>query len=158
MWSLFHRRPAAALTASLILTGLCLCEDTAAPLKQAELIEPSALVKALDARVRPYVICVAFPVLYHGRHIRSAVFAGPGSSPEGMALLKLVASKLPKDGDIVIYCGCCPLEKCPNVRPALAQLKSMGFAHVRVLDVQSNMHNEWFSRGYPSEGTNESGQ
>ena len=153
-----NRRPAAALFSGLILAGFCLCEEASAPLKQSDLIEPSALVKALDARVRPYVLCVAYPTLYHGRHIRSAVFAGPGSTPEGMGLLKLVASKLPKDGDIVIYCGCCPLEKCPNVRPALTQLKAMGFTRVRVLDVQSNMHNEWFSRGYPSEGPSDSAQ
>jgi thiosulfate/3-mercaptopyruvate sulfurtransferase len=151
MWSNFNRR-AAVLCLS---AGLCLCEQASTPLRQSELIEPSALVKALEGRVRPYLLCVAPPVLYHGRHIRNAVFAGPGDTPDGIALLKTIASKLPKDGDIVIYCGCCPLEKCPNVRPALAALRAMGFAHVRVLDVVTNMHTDWYSRGYPSEASGE---
>jgi hypothetical protein len=34
---------------------------------------------------------------------------------------------------VVIYCGCCPLDKCPNVRPAFTLLKTMGFTNLHVL-------------------------
>jgi len=135
----------------LLLSGLCLSQESSAPWRQSELIEPSALVKALESKTPPYVICVAFPLLYHGKHIPRAIFAGPGYKPEGIASLKAAASALPKDENIVIYCGCCPMEKCPNVRPAYAALKQMGFTKVRVLDVPTSMHADWYSRGYPSE-------
>ena len=135
----------------MLAAGLCLCQDSTTEWRQSELIEPSALVQALDAENPPYVICVAFPVLYHGKHIPHSVFAGPGSKPDGIAMLKTATSKLPKDERIVIYCGCCPMIKCPNVRPAYTALTEWGFKNVRVLDVQSSMHIDWYSRGYPSE-------
>jgi thiosulfate/3-mercaptopyruvate sulfurtransferase len=149
MWSLFSR--SAAPISALLLATLCLCQESSTSWRQSELMEPSALAKALESRNPPYVICVAFPILYHGKHIPHAIFAGPGSKPEGIDSLKAAASALPKDENIVIYCGCCPMVKCPNVRPAYAMLKQLGFTHVRVLDVQSSMHTDWFSRGYPSE-------
>ena len=136
---------------ALLVAGLCLCEDSSHNWRQSELIEPSALAAAIRAGDPPYVICVAFPVLYHGRHIQNALFAGPGSTPEGLAMLKTAASKLPKDEPVVIYCGCCPMEKCPNVRPAYTLLKEMGFKNVRVLDIPLNMYSDWYSRGFPSE-------
>jgi thiosulfate/3-mercaptopyruvate sulfurtransferase len=147
------------LLSTLLLATLCLSQQSsrptsdqpATPFRQSELIEPSALVKALESKSPPYVISVAFPILYHGKHIPHSIFAGPGSKPEGIEALKAAASALPKDENIVIYCGCCPMEKCPNVRPAYAALKQLGFTHVRVLDVMTSMHADWFSRGYPAE-------
>ncbi len=42
--------------------------------------------------------------------------------------------------------------KCPNIRPAYRTLREMGFTHVRVLNIPTNMHEDWFSKGYPAEG------
>jgi thiosulfate/3-mercaptopyruvate sulfurtransferase len=145
MWSRFL--PFSAL----FLAGICLCQQSSTAWKQSELIEPSALADALKTSTPPYVICVAFPVLYRSKHIAHAIYAGPGEKPEGISLLKAAASALPKNEPVVIYCGCCPMDKCPNVRPAYDALKAMGFTKVRVLDVPTSMHVDWFSRGYPAE-------
>jgi thiosulfate/3-mercaptopyruvate sulfurtransferase len=134
-----------------LLATLCLSEEPSTAWKQSELIEPSALARALDSSDPPYVVCVADPVSYRARHIAHAIFAGPGGKPEGIDLLKAAASALSKDDNIVIYCSCCPLNKCPNVRPAYTALKQLGFSHVRVLDVMTNIQSEWYRRGYPSE-------
>jgi len=83
---------------------------------------------------------VAFPVLYKLKHVAHAEYAGPGSKAEGIGMLKAAVAKLPKDADLVIYCGCCPMVKCPNIRPAYAALKQMGFTHVRVLSIPENMN------------------
>jgi thiosulfate/3-mercaptopyruvate sulfurtransferase len=136
---------------AMLLAGLCLSQESSTAFRQSELIEPSALAAKIGSGNAPYIICVAFPVLYHGKHIPNAIFAGPGSTPEGLAMLKTAASKLPKDEPVVLYCGCCPMEKCPNVRPAYALLKQLGFKNVRVLDVPMNMYSDWYSRGYPAE-------
>ena len=134
----------------LVLATLCLSQDSTS-WRQSELIEPSALARALNAGDAPTIICVAFPILYHGKHLPKAIFAGPGAKPEGIAMLKTAAAALPKNEKIVIYCGCCPMIKCPNVRPAYTALKQMGFTNVRVLDIQTSMHNDWYTFGYPSE-------
>jgi Rhodanese-like domain len=120
--------------------------------KSAE-IQPAALASILKSSSEkpPVILCVAFPVLYHSKHIQHALFAGPTSKPEGMEALKKATASLAKDSDIVIYCGCCPMEKCPNVRPAYRMLKEMGFTHVRVLDIPTNMQTDWYTRNYPSE-------
>jgi hypothetical protein len=135
-----------------LLATLCLCEETSTAWRQSELIEPSALARALDSADPPFVVCVADGVAYRTRHVAKAIFAGPAGKPAGIDLLKAAASVFSKDDGIVIYCGCCPLNKCPNVRPAYMALKEMGFTHVRVLDIMSNMQTEWYRPGYPSEG------
>jgi hypothetical protein len=43
--------------------------------------------------------------------------------------------------------------KCPNIRPAYRALRDMGFQHVRVLNIPTNMHEDWFGKGYPAEGS-----
>ncbi len=121
------------------------------PWSKAELMEPAALAASMHSGARPMIISVAFPVLYRSKHIAGALDAGAASKPEGIeALKKLVADK-PKDAEIVIYCGCCPMDKCPNVRPAFAALREMGFRKVRVLSLPTNAATDWYAKGYPSE-------
>ena len=130
---------------------MCLSQDASDPWKPSELLEPTALAAQLKGPKPPEVICVAFPVLYRLKHIEHAVFAGPGSKPEGIAMLKKTAATLPRDADLVIYCGCCPMSHCPNIRPAYRALKEMGFTHIRVLSIPTNMDADWYAKGYPSE-------
>jgi hypothetical protein len=114
--------------------------------------EPAALVAEIQSGTAPRIICVAFPQLYDQKHIPHASYAGPGSKPEGLEALKKAAEPLARDADLVIYCGCCPMAtKCPNIRPAYKTLKEMGFTHVRVLHIPTNMDTDWFGKGYPSE-------
>lgn len=135
----------------LLLTAACLAQDGANPWPKTDLMEPAELAAAVQKPHRPMVISVAFPVLYRSRHILHAVDAGAASKPEGIETLKKIVASTPKNADIVIYCGCCPMEKCPNVRPAYRTLKQMGFRRVRVLDIPTNMATDWNAKGYPSE-------
>lgn len=134
-----------------LLAALCLAQDGSDPWAGTELIQPAALAAEVAGTKAPVVICVAFPVLYRARHIVRAIDAGPGSKPEGIAALRKAVATLPKDADLVIYCGCCPMVKCPNIRPAYRTLHEMGFTHVRVLNVPENMHTDWYAKNYPSE-------
>jgi thiosulfate/3-mercaptopyruvate sulfurtransferase len=145
------RVPVSTVVLSALVATLCLCQDTADPWPKTAVIEPAALAQILEAGHPPAVISVAFPTLYRAKHIVHAVDAGPTSKPEGIEALKKAVANLQKDADIVIYCGCCPMEKCPNVRPAYRTLKELGFMHVRVLDIATNMHTDWYSKDYPSE-------
>ena len=90
-------------------------------------------------------------MLYRSKHIPAAVFAGPGAKPEGIALLKAAVETLPRDREIVIYCGCCPWDRCPNITPAMEALKQMGFTRVKALYIADNFKSNWIDKGYPVE-------
>ena len=66
-------------------------------------------------------------------------------------MLKAAVDKLPRDREIVIYCGCCPWDHCPNVKPAMELLKQMGFTKAKALYVPDNLKVDWIDRGYPVE-------
>jgi hypothetical protein len=147
----FHFASLSALT-SFIAAPLFSEDAPANPWTVSELMEPRDLAAILNSTTsRPEIICVAFPVLYRQRHILHAVFAGPGSKPEGIDALKSTAASVPKDKPVVIYCGCCPMVKCPNVRPAYIALIAAGFKNVRVLNIPENFHADWSAKGYPTE-------
>jgi len=90
-------------------------------------------------------------VLYRSKHITGAVYAGPGNRPEGIEALKKAVAGMAKDSDLVIYCRCCPMDRCPNIRPAWNTLKELGFTRVRVLNIPTNMATDWYQKDYPSE-------
>jgi hypothetical protein len=138
-----------------LLPSLVTAEPDADPWTAADLIEPVQLADILKAgAAQPHILCVAFPVLYGTRHIAGAEFAGPGTKPEGIASLKQAVSQCPKTADVVLYCGCCPMVRCPNIRPAYRALKEGGFGHVRVLSLPIGFHQDWESKGYPVEPLN----
>jgi thiosulfate/3-mercaptopyruvate sulfurtransferase len=133
--------------------GSCFGQDAPSdPWTAVELLQPAQLAQAIQSGKAPVVLSVAFPVLYKGKHIVHAINAGPTSKPEGIEALKTAVAKLPKDADLVIYCGCCPMVKCPNIRPAYRALKELGFTRVRVVSLPTNLHTDWVNKDYPSEG------
>lgn len=140
------------LLGGLLLALLGLAQQGADPWTAKDLVATGAFAAELKKGKKPAkIIAVPFAVLYRQRHIAGSVFAGPGNKAEGIEALKKEVAGLAKDADIVIYCGCCPMVKCPNVRPAFKVLKEMGYTRVRVLDVPENMHNDWYVKKYPSE-------
>jgi thiosulfate/3-mercaptopyruvate sulfurtransferase len=121
----------------------------AAAAAEIALIQPPDLAAKLSAK--PSVFYVGPNVLYRSKHIPAAVYAGPGSKPEGLELLKNAVAKLPRDREIVIYCGCCPWDRCPNIKPAMAMLQEMGFTQAKALNLPENFKTDWIDRGYPVE-------
>ena len=73
------------------------------------------------------------------------------TGPKASKMLKKAVAGMAKDSDLVIYCGCCPMDRCPNIRPAWNALKELGFTHVRVLNIPTNMSTDWYQKDYPSE-------
>ena len=73
------------------------------------------------------------------------------SKPEGLDLLKQIAGNLPRDQELIIYCGCCPWDHCPNVRPAFRTLHEMGFTRLKLVMIPTNVATDWTGKGYPVE-------
>src|SRR5450432_75586 len=117
------------------------------------LVQPKDLAAHLEAHLdaKPAIFQVGPNVLYRSKHIPGAVYAGPGSKPEGLAMLKSAAANLPRTREIAIYCGCCPWDRCPNVKPAMEVLKQMGFTKVKALYLENNFASDWIDKGYPVE-------
>jgi rhodanese-related sulfurtransferase len=89
--------------------------------------------------------------MYRNKHIPGAIYAGPGNKAEGIALLKQAVAKLPRDREILIYCGCCPWDKCPNMQPAFEALRAMGFTNAKGVYMPENFKTDWLDKGYPFE-------
>lgn len=124
----------------------------ASSIPASELIQPDQLVKVLQAKSgQPLVVQVGSFVLFGQAHIPGSEYAGPASTADGQQKLKQRVEKLPRDKFVVIYCGCCPWSRCPNVKPAYDLLRSMGFTHVRVLYLANNFGADWVDKGYPAD-------
>jgi len=90
-------------------------------------------------------------MMFDEAHIAGAEYAGSGSHDEGLQMLRNRVSALPRNAFIVIYCGCCPWNRCPNVGPAYKLLSDMGFTNVKVLYLADNFGDNWADLGYPVE-------
>lgn len=117
----------------------------------ADTVTAADLVKELGGADRPVVVCTALPSMYRTGHIPGAVLQGPGMSPAALQALTSWAQPLPRTTSLVIYCGCCPIDHCPNLQPPYTVLKAMGFERVRVLLLPENFDTDWAARGYPLE-------
>jgi thiosulfate/3-mercaptopyruvate sulfurtransferase len=134
----------------IVLLGL-----SAALAAEMVLIQPKELAAQLAAKGdHPALFHVGFNVLYRSKHIPGSTYAGPGNTAQGLDALKQAVAKLPHDRPIVIYCGCCPWDHCPNIKPAIEMLQQMGFSTVKALYVPANFKLDWIDQGYPvEEGT-----
>jgi len=117
-----------------------------------QLITPEDLVKILQAPkgVKPLILNIGPRVLYAQAHIPGAEFIGPTSEPQSLEALRIRVKSLPRGKLIVVYCGCCPWNHCPNVQPAYKMLSEMGFKRAAVLYIANNIGVDWVYRGYPT--------
>jgi thiosulfate/3-mercaptopyruvate sulfurtransferase len=123
----------------------------ASSIPETALVQPAALAAQLKAHAKtpPVILQVGFKSLFDQAHIAGAQYAGPGGQADGVALLKSAVAKLPKDAAIVIYCGCCPWSRCPNIAAAYDELQALKFSHVSVLYMADNFGADWVDHGYP---------
>jgi rhodanese-related sulfurtransferase len=116
------------------------------------LVQPPDLAGQLAGKgAHPAVFMVGPNVLYRSKHIPGSVYAGPGQTEAGLAMLKAEAGKLPRTGEVVVYCGCCPWDRCPNVKPAVEMLKQMGFTKAKALYLGTGFKADWLDKGYAAE-------
>ena len=116
------------------------------PWKENQLMPPAELAKFInDANAKKPVIFNIGPA---GK-IKESIYIGPSKEKDNLEELKKQLAKLPKDASVVIYCGCCPFEHCPNVRPAFELLEKLGFTNPKLLNLPKNLKADWIDKGYP---------
>lgn len=117
------------------------------PWTAKQLMEPADLAKIINdpAAAKPIIIGIGF-----GGGIKGATDLGPAKENTTIEKLKAELNKLPKDANIVIYCGCCPFVHCPNIRPAFKLLNEMKFTNHKLLNLSQNLKTDWIDKGYPA--------
>lgn len=134
----------AAIVIALVILGFQ--KDTQEPWTEQQLMQPSVLADKLKAgNTKNTVIYNIGP----SGKIKGSVDIGPAQDAESMDLLKSKLAKLPKNTEVVLYCGCCPFRNCPNIRPAFNLLNDMKFANAKLLDIPKNLKVDWIDKGYP---------
>lgn len=110
-----------------------------------QLIEPAALAQTLNSNKNiPLIYCVGPGVV-----IPHSINIGMTKDQTNLQKFKDSLSMVPRDANIVIYCGCCPFEHCPDVRPAISLLKEMKFTNYHLLNLPHNIKTDWIAKGYP---------
>jgi len=122
------------------------------PFAAGTLIEPDQLAATLSqSKEKAPVVCVGFKSLYEGAHVPGALYLGPARTAEGLDALHKWAENLPREKMVLIYCGCCPWDKCPNIRPAYSALQGMGFTNIKVLHISQDFAKDWVEKGFPAD-------
>jgi hypothetical protein len=122
------------------------------PWSKAQVLQPADFAGELGnakGESAPTIVYVGFRTLFEGGHVSGASFHGTASTEKGLVELKKWIATLPRTTSLVIYCGCCPFDHCPNIRPAYTALQDMGFTHVRVLVLPTSFAVDWVEKGYP---------
>jgi len=135
---------------ALLPLALTRAQNSTDPWAPLQTVQPADLAKELEnGNPATTVLFVGFRRLYIGGHIKGAQFHGSGGSADGVAEIKSWATPLPRSTKLVIYCGCCPMAKCPNIRPAYIALHEMGFTNLRVLILPTSFAADWAEKGLP---------
>jgi len=139
---------AAALAPAAVATA---DHRPAGSIPHADLIEPKQLADSLkgSTMARPLLLHVGFRTLYTQAHIPNSEYVGPASDDAGLSALRSRVAAISRDSPIVIYCGCCPWERCPNIAAAYEALHAMGFTHVKALHIADDFGASWADKGYP---------
>jgi len=145
------RRLVCALLLAMFASVTLSAADNARPWTPSDLMPAAQLNSQLPAvkAGKIVLIHVGFLMMYKMGHIPGSQYAGPAAKAEGLAALRKLVANLPRNQEIVIYCGCCPWDDCPNIRPAFRALKEMGFTNFKVLDIPERLGDDWTAKGFP---------
>lgn len=116
------------------------------PWSAEQLMAPADLATRINQKDAslPLLVCIGPSGI-----IKGSVETGPARDKENLDKLRKLLTKEDRNREVVIYCGCCPFEHCPNVRPAFALLMEMHFTHAKLLNLSHNIKIDWLDKGYP---------
>ena len=96
-----------------------------------QLIEPSDLAAILkNGKAIPVIFSIG-----PAATIPNSIDIGMVKDKPNLDKLKKKLRSLNKQTKILVYCGCCPFDHCPNIRPAIDVLKEMKFTNYQLLNL-----------------------
>ena len=125
---------------------------SALSIPESDRLQPAALAKLLNGydAEKPLVLQVGSRLMFEQAHIPGSAYAGAGSQAAGLQMLESKVASAKKNKLIVIYCGCCPWTRCPNVAPAYKRLRELGYTNVKALYIANNFGDDWVGKGFPA--------
>lgn len=131
---------------ALLLIVASFKKDELGSWKEKQLVDPQVLAERIQkGDTANLLILNTGPV----EDIKGAVNIGAVEDAKNQAKLKEYLQAVPKDKEVIIYCGCCPLSVCPNLHPAYDALKAMQFTNYKVLRLTHDLQEDWIDKGYP---------
>lgn len=118
------------------------------PIKKDNLIQPQELANLI---VNPKAVKPVIFNIGNVDQIKGAINIGAINTEEGMKKFKFEVGSLAKDKQIVVYCGCCSSDNCPNIRPAIKYLIDNGYKNAKVLNIPVGIKEDWLQKGFPVE-------
>ena len=109
------------------------------------------MASLISSETKPIILQIGISHLFKISHIPGSQYVGPASSNEGLEAVRNKVKSVNRGTRIVLYCGCCPWDHCPNTRPAFRALREMGFTKVNVLYLEHTFGQDWISKGFPVE-------
>jgi thiosulfate/3-mercaptopyruvate sulfurtransferase len=119
-----------AITLSVSAFNMSSSQGNQEPWTPQQLLNPAELAKVLNnpKSAQPLVYSIGMQAI-----IKGSIDIGP----------------VMRNAQIVVYCGCCPFDRCPNIRPAMELLKNMQFKNYKLLNLPQNIKVDWIDLGYP---------
>ena len=109
-------------------------------------MEPADLAQLInDPKARQPIIFSIGPAAV----IKNSIDIGAANDKINRQKLRLELDKLSLDSEVVIYCGCCPFDHCPNIRPAFNLMNEMKFKNHKLLNLTKNIKVNWIDKDYP---------
>lgn len=87
--------------------------------------------------------------LWEKNHVPGSRWVGEAGTDDGLAALEAALKAIAPDTEVVAYCGCCPVDHCPNVRAARQALGA--HAKASFLDLPTSFRVDWMQVGFPVE-------
>jgi thiosulfate/3-mercaptopyruvate sulfurtransferase len=130
----------------LLSVAMAFSKKQTEPWRPNQLMEPKELADMISGSltVKPLIIDIGPAGL-----IKDAIHIGAVHENQNLDKLKEILSNENRDREIVIYCGCCPFQNCPNIRPAFTLLNEMKFTKQKLLNLPHNLKADWINNGYP---------
>lgn len=134
------------VTLALMTASISFGQSKTEPWNASQLMEPAELAWMItnSSQELPIIINIG-----PAATIKGSVNIGSASEKVNIDKLRNFLKKQKKTREIVVYCGCCPFDKCPNIRPAFEVLNKMGFKNQKVLSLQKNIKTNWIDMKYP---------
>ena len=138
--------PAFLVFGMFVFVLLSFKEEQKEPWTVQQLLAPADLAKTINNPElhQPLIFCVG-----PAAPIKNSIDIGPTRDQINLDSLKQQLRNTPKDELVVLYCGCCPFDKCPNIRPAFELLNQLQFKNHKLLNLPHNIKVDWIDHGYP---------
>ena len=136
------------LFAAILMMGSSIyAQQRQEPWNDSQLMEPGTLASKINGHTTENLLIVS---VGPDALIKGSVDIGPAQEQANIKKLRNYLKDVPKDKAVVIYCGCCPFDRCPNVRPAFNALKDMGFKNPWLLNLRKNIKTDWLDHDFPT--------